>query len=264
MLEVLLAAGADVEAQRRFGATPLHDAARSNENPAVLAAGANLEARDEDGNTPLHRAAAFGYVRGDNRVHAGPAIEALLDAEANAMARNAAGETPWDLAQANEALQGTDGYWRLNDARFDVPGGAGTPDSTTTPAGRAGATGRGQAVVAGGGTTPSDGVGGAAAPSQAIGSGGSCQIPGYPNPGDMTNLGLSSCPARVDFHVRALALQAAGIQCALTTADSQEVTPEIISEARRQIREVCDRLAAVDEAMNTSGASCRCPAGFGP
>ena len=30
-----------------------------------------------------------------------------------ATARNAAGETPWDLAQANEALQCTDGYWRL-------------------------------------------------------------------------------------------------------------------------------------------------------
>ena len=193
----------------------------------------------------------------------GPAIEALLDAGANAMARNAAGETPWDLAQANEALQGADGYWRLNDARFDAPGGGGAGGSTTTPAGRAGATGRGQ-TVAGGGTTPPAGVGGAAAPSQTIGSGGSCQIPGYPNPGDMTNLGLSSCPARVDFQVRAFALQAAGIQCALTTADSQEVTPEVVSEARRQIRAVCDRLAALDEAMNRSGASCRCPAGFGP
>ena len=174
----------------------------------------------------------------------------------------AAGETAWDLAQANEVLQGTDGYWRMNDARFGAPGGGGAGGSTTTPAGRAGATGRRQAV-AGGGTTPSDGVGGAAAPSEAIGSGGSCQIPGYPNPGDMMNLGLSSCPARVDFQVRAFALQAAGIQCALTTADRQEVTLEVASEARRQIREVCDRLAALDEAMNTSGASCRCPAGFG-
>ena len=82
-----------------------------------------------------------------SRDHAGPGHQALLDAGANAMARNAAGETPWDLAQANEALQGTDGYWRLNDARFGAPGGGGTRDSTTTPAGRAGATGRGQAVT---------------------------------------------------------------------------------------------------------------------
>ena len=53
--------------------------------------------------------------------HAGDAIEALLDAGADAMTRNAAGRTPWDLAQENELLRNSDGYWRLNDARFDVP-----------------------------------------------------------------------------------------------------------------------------------------------
>ena len=35
--------------------------------------------------------------------------------------RNAAGETPWDLARDNEALKGSDSYWRLNNARFDQP-----------------------------------------------------------------------------------------------------------------------------------------------
>ena len=79
--------------------------------------GADLAARDNDGDTPLHEAAMFND---DPTV-----LETLLAAGADPTARNAAGETPWDLAQANEALQGTDGYWRLNDARFDAP----RPDS---------------------------------------------------------------------------------------------------------------------------------------
>ena len=49
-VKACLAAGADVNARGRFKETPLHDAARSNENPevvqALLAAGADVNARD--------------------------------------------------------------------------------------------------------------------------------------------------------------------------------------------------------------------------
>ena len=124
LVEVLLAAGADVAARNDYGATLLHRAAQKNENPAVievlLNAGASVDARDEDGNTLLHSAAELVSDFGD--LHGGDAIEALLDAGANPAARNAAGETPWDLAKENEALKGSDAYWRLNDARFDAPG----------------------------------------------------------------------------------------------------------------------------------------------
>ena len=46
-----------------YGATPLHNAAMHNQNPAFFAAllnaGADLNARNKNGRTPLHAAAAF-------------------------------------------------------------------------------------------------------------------------------------------------------------------------------------------------------------
>ena len=80
MVAVLLAAGADLEARAEGGATPLHEAARFSETPAVVAA--------------------------------------LLDAGADPAARDAEGRTPWDLIEDDSPLKGTDVYWRLNEARF--------------------------------------------------------------------------------------------------------------------------------------------------
>ena len=94
-------------------------------------------------------------------------------------------------------------------------------------------------------------------------AGGSCQIPGFPNPGDMTNLGLAWCPARVEFQVRAFALQAEGMRCAVA-ANPSEATPEVVSRVRSQIREVCTRLDALVERLGGPTDDCRCPAGFGP
>ena len=73
-------------------------------------AGADIEARDKFGRTPLHRAAGM---------NAEPAVAAaLLDAGADPKALDNEDCTPWDYAKDNEALKGTDVYWRLNDAQY--------------------------------------------------------------------------------------------------------------------------------------------------
>ena len=64
-----------------------------------------MNARDRDGDTPLHNAARFN----DN-----PAvITALLDAGADAAARDDEGKIPWDYVKERDALRGADA-WRLN------------------------------------------------------------------------------------------------------------------------------------------------------
>ena len=71
----------------------------------------NPDARNEDGATPLHLAATY---------HSNPsAIEALIKYGANPGARDYDGFTPFDYAQENDALKGTDAYWLLNEARFE-------------------------------------------------------------------------------------------------------------------------------------------------
>ena len=238
----------------------------------LLAAGATTEARDENGNTPLHVAAAYdrgyGYDNEDEDPHAGDTIEALLDAGADAAARNSAGRTPWDLAQENEALKGSDAYWRLNDERFNTPGPGARRAPPSREAAEAASSGADSTKGGIGGQPPDGGTASAALaastgnPGVTVG-GGSCQIPGFPNPGDMTSLGLSWCPARVEFQVRVFALQAEGMRCAVTTASPSEATPEVVSRVRSQISEVCTRLEALGERLG-GATDCRCPAGFGP
>ena len=108
-----LSGGADVMARNKYGTKPLHWAA-SGGTPAniqaLLAAGADVMARNEYGRTPLHLAAQFGTSAN---------IQALLAAGADAKAKNKEGKSPWDLAQKNEKLKGTKGYWALNDAQYN-------------------------------------------------------------------------------------------------------------------------------------------------
>ena len=75
----------------------------------MLAAGADIMARDEGGWTPLHSAAGFGTTAN---------IQTLLDAGADAKAKEKEGKTPWDLAQENEDLKNTKAYRALNDAQY--------------------------------------------------------------------------------------------------------------------------------------------------
>ena len=122
VVDVLLAHGADVNAQSSDGTPPLFIAARRNEPALVakllaagaslllrdtggasvlhyaesasvallLAHGAELEARDAMGRTPLHQAV----------VYEDPAtISALLAGGADANARDTTGRTPLDLAR---------------------------------------------------------------------------------------------------------------------------------------------------------------------
>ncbi|MCY4353840.1 MAG: hypothetical protein OXC09_03510 [Truepera sp.] len=46
-------------------------------------------------------------------------IRTLLDAGADAAARDDDGITPWYYAQDNKALKGSDVRWRLNEGRFE-------------------------------------------------------------------------------------------------------------------------------------------------
>ena len=112
-----LRSGADLEARTEDGFTPLHWAARGNDNPAVIAAlldaGADLKARTEDGLTPLHWAAGWTplhWAAGWTPLHwaarftDNPAvIAALVDAGADLEARTEGGLTPlhW-AARGNE------------------------------------------------------------------------------------------------------------------------------------------------------------------
>lgn len=142
IVEALLAAGADPEAKDEDGRTAVD---YLKENPGLrgtalfrqvaglscgdwntaqffslaapadvsrcLEAGAEVEARDEAGATPLHAAASTSRT---------PAVvQVLLDAGADPGARDKEGKMPWDYVKANTALEGTEIYWRLNEARFD-------------------------------------------------------------------------------------------------------------------------------------------------
>jgi len=115
VITVLLKAGADIKARNKDGETALMLAAQYNQNPEVittlLRAGADLEARDSSfGWTPLMLAASSNPNP--------EVITTLLKAGADARVKDSAGKTAFDYGQDNENLQGTDAYWKLNQALY--------------------------------------------------------------------------------------------------------------------------------------------------
>jgi ankyrin repeat protein len=111
---VLLKAGAEVNAKSDgYGATSLHLAAQSNENPEVISvllkAGAEVNAKNNDyGFTPLQFAA---------RLNENPeVISVLLKAGADPNLRNIDGRSALDYARKNESLQGSDALKALEEA----------------------------------------------------------------------------------------------------------------------------------------------------
>lgn len=97
-LKFLVDSGANLEAKtKQSGETALHMAAGYGDEVMVkelLSLGANIEARRTDGNTPLHEACAS--VRQESE--SAGVVQALLEAGADRAAKNNESKTPEDLA----------------------------------------------------------------------------------------------------------------------------------------------------------------------
>ena len=105
----------DPNARNENGRTPMHYAAQGT-SPALVTilakAGARLNVPDERGGwTPLHLAAWFSTSPS--------VVAALLAAGADPGAVDKKGNTPWDYAQSNTALEGTPPYWRLSEEQAE-------------------------------------------------------------------------------------------------------------------------------------------------
>ena len=91
--DLLLDAGADVNARTKVHRAPLHLAAEADNEPVtrlLVRRGANVDVQDRKGRTPLHRASYDGCVA---------AAEALLELGANTRVLNRNGKNPLEVAR---------------------------------------------------------------------------------------------------------------------------------------------------------------------
>jgi len=105
-VQILLAAGANIEVRDEDGGLPLHDACAGGykEVVSMLIRAASsqdqlqriLDAFDVDGDTPLHHAARGNHV---------DVVELLLDSGCNPKISNLMGQCPADLADPDSAAQ---------------------------------------------------------------------------------------------------------------------------------------------------------------
>ena len=99
VVSFLIEKGADVNAKRDDGWTPLHSAAykrREDTARVLIAAGANVNAKTKWGTTPLHAAVSRGYKGPNNE----DVVRLLLEKGAEVNARDNSGNTALDVAAA--------------------------------------------------------------------------------------------------------------------------------------------------------------------